>query len=301
MHGAHAGERLDQLALAIAVDARDADDLAGADVQREPPHGVEAAIVAHPQVAHREHRLARMRRAALDVEQHVAPDHQLRQTALARPLAIERRDLLAAPEHRDAIGHRQHLVQLVGDQDDRRPALDQRAQHGEQLVDLLRGEHRRGLVQDQHPRVAIERLEDLDALLLPDAQLLDRGVRVDDEAVARRELAHALARRREVELPVTLRLGAEHDVLDHRHHRDQHEVLVHHADAERGSRRRSSSSRSAGRGRRISPSSALVEAVEDVHERGLARAVLTQQRVHLALLAGRGRSRRWRRTSRTAS
>ena len=279
---AHAGQRLDQLALPVAVDARDADDLAGADVHREPAHRVQAAIVAHPQVPHREHRLAGMRGAALDVEQHVAPDHQLGQAALARALAVDRRDLLAAPEHRDAVGDGQHLVQLVRDQDDRRAARDQRAQHGEQLVDLLRGEHRGGLVEDQHARLAIERLEDLDALLLADAELLDRGVRVDDQAVARRQLAHALARRREIELRVLARLRAEHDVLDDGHHRDQHEVLVHHADAEADGIRRA---------RHLDPLAAdvdlslvgAVEAVEDVHERRLARAVLTQQRVHLAL------------------
>ena len=33
---------------------------------------------------------------------------------------------------------------------------------------------------------------------------------------------------------------------------------------------------------RISPSSGLVEAVEDVHERRLARAVLSEERVHLS-------------------
>ena len=47
---AHAGDRLDQLALAVAVDARDADDLARAHVHREPAHRLEPAVVAHPQV-----------------------------------------------------------------------------------------------------------------------------------------------------------------------------------------------------------------------------------------------------------
>ena len=64
------------------------------------------------------------------------------------------------------------------------PPRDERAQHGEQLVDLLRGQHRGRLVEDQDARVAIERLEDLDALLLADADLLDDRVRVDGQAVA---------------------------------------------------------------------------------------------------------------------
>ena len=77
-------------------------------------------------------------------------------------------------------------------------------------------------------------------------------------------------------------LGREDDVLGDRHHRDQHEVLVDHADAvlDRGLRR-------AELGRlAVDQDLALVgpvEAVEDVHQRRLAGAVLAQQRVHLAL------------------
>ena len=95
-----------------------------------------------------------MRGAARDVEQHLAPDHQLGQAALAGALAVDRRDLLAAPQHRDAVGDVEHLVQLVRDQDDRRAARDERAQNAEQLVDFLRRQHRGRLVEDQDARVA---------------------------------------------------------------------------------------------------------------------------------------------------
>ena len=74
----------------------------------------------------------------------------------------------------------------------------------------------------------------------------------------------------------------EHDVLGHRHDRDEHEVLVHHADPQ------PDRLRAASRSRTGSPSQAdlalvgLVEPVEDVHQRRLARAVLPEQGVHLA-------------------
>ena len=77
-------------------------------------------------------------------------------------------------------------------------------------------------------------------------------------------------------------LGREHDVLGDRHHRDQHEVLVHHADAVLDRRLgRAELGRLA-----VDPDLALVrlvEAVDDVHQRRLAGAVLAEQRVHLAL------------------
>ena len=253
VRGAHARDGLDQLALAVAVDAGDAHDLAGGDLHREAAHGVEPAVVAHPQLAYREHVGARMRGAARDVEQHLAAHHQLGQAALAGALPVDRRDLLAAPQHRDAVGHLEHLVQLVRDQDHRGAAGHERAQHGEQLVDLLRRQHRGRLVEDQDARVAVERLEDLDALLLADADLLDHGIRLHGEAVARGQLAHALARRVEVELAVVLRLVAEHDVLDDRHHGDQHEVLVHHADAEADRVGRACDARRLARARRSPP------------------------------------------------
>ena len=69
----------------------------------------------------------------------------------------------------------------------------QAAQHAEQLGDLLRGEHGGRLVEDEDPRAAVQRAEDLDALLHPDGHVLDHRVGVDGEAVAVGELADARA------------------------------------------------------------------------------------------------------------
>jgi hypothetical protein len=78
------------------------------------------------------------------------------------------------------------------------------------------------------------------------------------------------------------RLGGEDDVLGHRHHRDQHEVLVHHPDPvlDRGL------GRAQVRRLAVDPDLALVgpvEPVEDVHQRRLAGPVLAEEGVHLAL------------------
>ncbi len=76
-------------------------------------------------------------------------------------------------------------------------------------------------------------------------------------------------------------LVAEHDVLGHREDGDEHEVLVHHADA--GVHRVAG----AGEGLHLVVEQdlalvGLVQAVEDVHQRGLARTVLAEQGVDLA-------------------
>ena len=93
--------------------------------------------------------------------------------------------------------------------------------------------------------------------------------------------ARALGRARSRAGRPTSRLDGEDDVLGHRHHGDEHEVLVHHADPapDRVARRVDAHGLAVDR---ISPSSGLVEPVEDVHQRRLPGAVLAEQRVHLA-------------------
>ena len=117
------GDGLDQLALAVGVDAGEADDLARAHLEVDAAHGGQPAVVDHVQVAHLEHRLARRVLGLLDPQQHVAADHQRGQAALGRALGRHRVDLLAAPQDRHAVGDVEHLVELVRDEDDRRAVL----------------------------------------------------------------------------------------------------------------------------------------------------------------------------------
>ncbi len=278
---AHPRDGLDELLLAVAVDARDADDLARPHVEREPAHGLEAAVVHDVQVLHLQRELAGRRGLLVHHQQHLAADHELGQALLGGARDGHRGHLLAAAQHRHAVGDSQHLVELVGDDDDRGAGGLELAQHAEQLLRLLRRQHRGRLVEDQHLRVAVQRLQDLDALLLADGQVLDPGLRRDGEPVAPRQLAHALLGGRHVDGDALSRLGGEHDVLGHRHHRDQHEVLVHHADLRvDGVRRRAEVHGLAVEHdlARVGP----VQPVQAVHQGRLAGPVLAQQGVDLA-------------------
>ena len=192
-------------------------------------------------------------------------------------------------------------MQLVRDEDDRAAVGRHRAQGREERARLLRREHRGRLVEDQHARVAVQRLEDLDALLLADRELPDARARIDRQAEllarARRRAARARARsgtsRRSRWSP-----SATFSATVNGSH--QPEVLVHHAHAARERIAR----RAQLHGLAVQLERALVGAVEardDVGERALARAVLAQQRVHLARRGSRGRRRRWRRRPGSAS
>jgi hypothetical protein len=112
------------------------------------------------------------------------------------------------------------------------PASRRPAQGDEQLLGLLRRQHRGGLVQDQDARAAVQRLEDLQPLALAHRQVFHQRVQPPAgrcRASARRAGAHLGAR--PCQAPV--RLGAEHHVVQRAQRVDQHEVLVHHADAQR--------------------------------------------------------------------
>ena len=148
-----------------------------------------------------------------------------------------------------------------------------RPEDGEELVHLLRREHGGRLVEDEQLRVAVQRFQQLDALLLAHGEVFDDGVRIDGEPELGGERADATRRVRQIEGERRARLGAEHDVLRHRHRVHQHEVLMHHADAQRDG----------VVGVRDFPGLAVdqdlaavggVEAIRNPHRGGLPRAVL---------------------------
>ena len=123
------------------------------------------------QVLDLEQDVARLRRLLLDAQEHLAADHRARERRLGRALARHRLDLLAAPQDGDAVGDLEHLVQLVADEDDRLAVRLEAADDPEQLLRLLRRQHGGRLVEDEDVRAAVERLQDLDALLLADGDV----------------------------------------------------------------------------------------------------------------------------------
>ena len=123
-------------------------------------------------------------RRLLHPQQHLAPHHQAGEARLRGALGRQGLDQLAAAQDGDPVGDVEHLVQLVRDEDHRLAARREAADHLEELLRLLRREHGGRLVEDEDVRVAVERLQDLDALLLADGDVLDPRRRVDRQPVA---------------------------------------------------------------------------------------------------------------------
>ena len=66
-------QSVDQLGLSVAVDSRDADDLARTHVERDAAHRLEPAVVAHDEILDLQQGLPRRRLLLLDPQQHLRP------------------------------------------------------------------------------------------------------------------------------------------------------------------------------------------------------------------------------------
>ncbi|MGC0369302.1 hypothetical protein RKD05_001554 [Microbacterium sp. SLBN-111] len=171
------GEGADERGLSIPLDARETDDLAGADGE-----GDVVEVVA-PQSADRQPVgiLDRAGDAALLGEHRLelAPDGAFDDLRLVDLGGGEGPAHLAVAEHRDAVGDLLHLGDPVRDVDHRRAARDDLAHAGEQLLHLFDTEVLGRLVEDQDARVEGERFRDLHDEALLDRQVGDTRAGVD--------------------------------------------------------------------------------------------------------------------------
>ena len=283
---AEAGENFAELALAIARNAGDAENLAGMEVEIDVLQSRDAALVAAGHAPQRQdRRLRRGRRRAtllmIVAKDDFSPDHQPRQHAM---IAIDRvlgRDLLPTAEDGDAIGDLENLVELVADEDDGVAAGAKVAERVKKLLRLGRGQHRGRLVEDQDARVARRARGGS----RPAAARRRKGPRRGRRgSTARLNFAREQPRAR-LELagrrPHRGLVPAKVDVFRDREGAHQLEVLVNHPDAggNRVDRR--------GEGDRVAVDDDLtgirpIEAGENVHERRFAGAVLAEERVDFA-------------------
>ena len=96
---AHAAQRLDELALAVALDAGDADDLAGPHLEVEAVDGGVAAVVVDLQPLDLQHDVAGVGVTLLHLQDDAAPDHHVGQ---AGPVGLLRRRRADDPPGRAA-------------------------------------------------------------------------------------------------------------------------------------------------------------------------------------------------------
>ena len=277
--GVEARNGLEQFALAAACDARDAEHLARVDGEADIVQTLDAKLVVSRQAFDDEALFNVLRLGAADVQAHRVADHHVGQRLLVGVLGGDVTDVFALAQHGHAVGHVEHLVQLMRDDNEGLAVGLHVAHDGEELVRLLRGEHCGRLVQNEDVRPAVEHLDDLDGLLLRNGHVVDLLIGVDVEPVFVADLFDLFAGFGNVELA----FKAEDDILRCGEKIDELEVLVDHTDAV--------FERILGGGDRDGfavnvdlPLVGEIDAGEHVHQRRLAAAVFAEQRQDLALV-----------------
>ena len=165
------------------------------------------------------------------------------------------------------------------------PLILQLAKDAEQVIGLRRRQNPRRFIENKDVSPAVERFQDFDALLQPDRQFLDQGVRIDLQRIFLFQPLQLDAGLGNAGIEDLAFLGAEHDILKHGEILDQHEMLVHHADAAGDRRVRILDRHSLAVDDDIAPVG-LVEAVEDRHQGRFSGAVFTDNAVNGALANG---------------
>ena len=278
----HARQQLRELRLPVAVHTGNADDLAPADAEADV---IEARVLGLLMIIDV---LQGDDRSGLHVLLFVlrllqlAADHHVGQLLPGDAVRVHCRDDLARAQDGDAVGDVQHLTHLVADKDDGFSFADELFHDGEQTLDLDVRQRRGRLVQNQQLRAVVERLQDLHALLRADGDLRNQLVQLHVQPVFFRQREDLLPPRLPVDKDTLGIPVAEDHVFKHGHRLDQHEVLMHHADAELD--------RLAGRldphlpaVEKDRPLRRLVKTDQNVHQRRFARTVFAEQGMDLAL------------------
>ena len=280
----YAEQRLEQFALAVALHAGDPQYFALAQIEVDIG---KAMIDAEAAQAKRD---GRGRRApAFRVEPiHAPAQHVGDDRLVVDGVGVVGGDRRAVAEHGDAIGNLAHFAEAVRDVDHQPAGLGEALGQAKQPFRLLRPERRRRFIEDQHLRVARQRLGDLDHLPFGQRQPAQFLIRPDRrEFVAReqfqRRLAHGAAAHRP---DGRERFAAKPDVLLHRQVGNERQLLEHGRNA--GLLRLLRVSRTIRRaGKRHRPAIRAHGSGEDLDERALAGAVLAQQRMHFAGAGGK--------------
>ena len=170
----------------------------------------------------------------------------------------------------------------MGNKEDGLALLLEPAHDLHQLVDLLRGQHSGGLVEDQDLVVAVQHLQDLYALLHTHRDIADQGVRVHPQAVLFAQRHHLFACLGLLQKAHLVGLNAQNDVVQHAEAFHQLEMLVHHADAQ------CVGIVGVADGNLLAVFQdlalfRLIQAEQHAHQRTFARTVLAQKGVYLAL------------------
>ena len=195
---------------------------------------------------------------------------------------VERADVLPVAKDRHAVAQPEHFGQAMRDVENRDAALSQIVEHAEEMIRFGRGERGRRLVEHQHAAFERERAGHLHELAVRGRQMFHPGVRRQREVETSEQVAGPHAHLTlEQHAPAPGELAPREDVPRHCQVGERQQLLIDHPDAVR-----ERVPRSRERELHILPANLAGirrhDPREDLEQRGLARAVLSDEGVRLA-------------------
>ena len=175
-----------------------------------------------------------------------------------------------------------NLTQLVGDEDHSQAFRSQLAQQLEELLGFLRGQHSGRLVQDQQLGITEQCLQNFQTLLFTDGQVLHLLPGRDGHIEFFSQFGKMLGRLIQVQTNLAELLIAQHNVLNDTQGGNQHKMLVDHADTGSNGLLGVADVQLLA----VQPDltgGGAVQAVQNVHQGGLACTVFAQQGMNVAL------------------
>ena len=220
-----------------------------------------------------------------------APDHEAGEFGFCHPCGGNGGHISAVAQNGDAIGNRDHFIQLVADEDDGFALIRHLLEGLEKAFGLLRREHGSRLVQNENLRTAVEHLDDFDSLLLAHRELPNLGLGINGQAILVADARHLGIDLVVLSTKLTS-MEAQDNILGHGLHGHQHEVLMDHAHPGGNGVAR----RIEAHALTVDEDFALIRVIEtgeDIHQRRLAGAIFAQQRVDFALFGRKAHVCRW--------
>ena len=180
-------EREEEIALPLALEPGETQDLALVDDQGDVAQAIAPIEAAHLQQRFLDVRPLRPRGKGLA---QCSPDHHAHDLVIAGLRHLHGANIDAVAEDRGPVAEIAHLVHAVRDEDDGDALGAEAAHDGEDLLDLALVERRRRLVEDQHLRLPAHGLGDLDQLAVGEGEIAHHGAGIDpDEAETDQERA----------------------------------------------------------------------------------------------------------------
>ena len=219
--------------MSVALDACDADDLTGTNLEGNIVYRIAlAALRHHAQILYLQHHVCGLGGLFLHGKFHVPSHHHAGQLGTVTILHVHRAHILALTQNGTAVCHCHDLIQFMGNKQNGFSFSGQIPHDLQKFLDLLRRQHRCRLIEDQYLVIPVQHFQNLCTLLHTDGYILNDGVRVYLQSVSLGQGHHLLTGLIPLEYTAFGILHAQNNIIQNGEAFHHFEVLMHHTDTE---------------------------------------------------------------------